>query len=45
MKEKDENIVFMVCGGDGDDRSQKWNQMVAEWRERKWTPFAFICMC
>lgn len=30
MKGKDENIVFMVCGGDGDDRSQKWNRMVAE---------------
>ncbi len=35
MKEKDENIVFMVCGGDGDDRSQKWNQMVAEWAGTK----------
>lgn len=26
MKEKDESIVFMICGGDGDDRSQKWNE-------------------
>lgn len=26
MKEKDENIVFMICGGDGDDRSQQWNE-------------------
>lgn len=28
MKEKDESIVFMVCGGDGDDRSQRWNEAV-----------------
>ena len=26
MKAKDESIVFMVCGGDGDDRSQEWNE-------------------
>lgn len=29
MKEKDDSIVFMACAGDGDNRSQKWNEVVA----------------
>jgi len=29
MKAKDDTIVFMACGGDGDDRSQAWNQTIA----------------
>lgn len=28
MKEKDDSIVFMVCGGDGDNKSQEWNATV-----------------
>lgn len=28
MKEKDHSIICMVCGGDGDDRSQDWNEKV-----------------
>lgn len=30
MRQKDDSIVFMVCGGDGDCRSQEWNQTIAE---------------
>ena len=30
MKAKDDSIVFMVCGGDGDDRSQEWNQVITD---------------
>ena len=30
MKEKDDTIVFMVCGGEGDCRSQDWNRMVKQ---------------
>lgn len=30
MKAKDNSIVFMVCGGDGDDRSQEWNRQISE---------------
>lgn len=30
MKEKDPSIICMACGGDGDDRSQEWNQTVKE---------------
>lgn len=30
MKEKDDSIVFMVCGGDGDDRSQEWNREITK---------------
>lgn len=28
MKEKDDSIMFLVCGGDGDSRSQEWNRML-----------------
>lgn len=30
MSEKDSNIVFMICGGDGDSRSQDWNRQISE---------------
>lgn len=30
MKEKDDSIVFMICGGEGDCRSQEWNQTIAD---------------
>ena len=30
MKEKDDSLIFMICGGDGDDRSQEWNRQIAE---------------
>ena len=30
MKAKDEEIIIMTCGGDGDDRSQEWNQKISE---------------
>lgn len=30
MKKKDDSIVFMICGGDGDDRSQEWNRQISE---------------
>ena len=30
MKAKDDSIVFMVCGGDGDDRCQDWNQTITD---------------
>lgn len=30
MKEKDPDIIFMICGGDGDSTSQEWNRKVAE---------------
>ncbi len=29
MKEKDDSIVFMICGGDGDSRSQEWNRQIS----------------
>lgn len=30
MREKDDSIIFMICGGDGDNRSQEWNRQIAE---------------
>lgn len=30
MKAKDDSIVFMICGGDGDSRSQEWNRQISE---------------
>lgn len=30
MKAKDDSLVFMICGGDGDSRSQEWNRQISE---------------
>lgn len=35
MKEKDPDLVFMTCGGDGDSRSQRWNREISEIIEKK----------
>ena len=41
MKAKDESIVFMVCGGDGDDRSQEWNETL---RRKIGTSMDALCL-